>query len=241
MKFTGGDTVVTFGKLWYLQKAHASRYVAAAANGDRSKMDLMTGLITRVLEKEHLIERLRSASGQEKLKAYIFKLLEADARNYNNALEFVKRNKYFFEAPDEMALVDSKPTLVLDKLPREIASSILPEDVAGALSFLEQIPADEWTAEVIRECVVNESAFKANAISLRCDCAQLNMEKSMELLKSEWRKLIHKWIRWAVTAGKDGPDGAKTMDILGREETLSRIEKASKVLRELRFRNHLER
>lgn len=230
MKFTGGDTIVTFGKLWYLQKAHASRYITAAANGESSNLDVMTGLITQVLEKEGLIEGLHSISGQEGVKTYIFKLLDADGRNYTNAREFVKRNKYFFQAPGRISLVDSKPSFVLEMLPKEIISSIQPEDVISTLSFLKRIPIEAWTAGMIRECMVAETASKANEILLRSDCAHLNTEKAIKELSMEWRKLTYKWIRWSITAGKEGPDSARSMEILGRKESLSRIETAGKVL-----------
>jgi hypothetical protein len=45
-----------------------------------------------------------------------------------------------------------------------------------------------------------------------------------------WSKLIHKYIRWVIAAGQPGPDGAESMEILGREETLARFAVAAEVL-----------
>lgn len=46
-----------------------------------------------------------------------------------------------------------------------------------------------------------------------------------------WTKLVHDYLRWALLAGMSGPSGVDTMHILGRSETLRRLDVAEKALR----------
>jgi len=55
-------------------------------------------------------------------------------------------------------------------------------------------------------------------------------EKLEGLFKKAWGKAMHGYIRWAIGAGRPGPDGVVSMAILGKEETLRRFELARGVM-----------
>lgn len=45
-----------------------------------------------------------------------------------------------------------------------------------------------------------------------------------------WSKLVHQSLRWAISGGASGPDGAWMMGFLGRAECLARLERAGRVV-----------
>lgn len=49
------------------------------------------------------------------------------------------------------------------------------------------------------------------------------------LFRKAWAKVVHQYIRWVIAAGRPGPDGLVSMELLGKEETLRRFELARKV------------
>lgn len=143
MKFTKGNTVVTFDKMWYLQRAHAARYAAGSAEDPKlPQMSLMIDPILAQLRKGKILGESDLVLNTHEPRSYVFDLVRADARNYKTASEFIERNKYFFEAPDRTVLHESTPTLEIpfDKLEQVVSS-------------IGHIPEDQWKAPVIRDAI----------------------------------------------------------------------------------------
>ena len=54
---------------------------------------------------------------------------------------------------------------------------------------------------------------------------EIDEEFSRRVTKA-WSRVLHQYLRWAISAGRPGPDGAETMRILGRQETITRLKTA---------------
>lgn len=230
MKFTTGDTVVTLEKLWYLQRAHAERY-AKSDNG--SKLLLMTKPILKVLKERNWIDTSNCVLGRHDAESYVTTLVQLDARSYTNALAFVDRNKYFFQAPSEQALLVSRPSGHLHHISKDMTSVVHQDEVLQqVLSSLDLIPLGEWTTDRVRG-VISAAITEHTELSLKFqeEGHFPAAEESRKLAAKTWSKLIHGYIRWAIATGLPGPDGAVSMQILGREETLNRLANAARVLK----------
>lgn len=232
MKFTTGDTVVTLEKLWYLQRAHAERYAKPDTTGHGAKMLLMTEPILKVLRDRNWIDSTNCVLGYHNAESYVAKLVQLDARNYTNASSFVDRNKYFFHTPDEQVLLSSRPSGHLHHMPRGVELVVQDGIFREVLSGLKLIPLEEWTTPRVRDYInatITEKAEQSVEQSRKNHV--LDLEEVRKTAPKSWSKLIHSYIRWAIATGLPGPDGAESMNILGREETLARLASAARVLK----------
>ncbi|KAF2000936.1 glutamyl-tRNA synthetase-like protein [Amniculicola lignicola CBS 123094] len=100
LKFTKGNTTVTFEKMHFLQRKHA---LARAKDGG-PKLQEMVQAVVRVL-KDPISQYELPAKFDKKhaLEKYVEKVILADSENYTNANEYVYRNAYMFK------LIPSKP------------------------------------------------------------------------------------------------------------------------------------
>lgn len=231
MKFTTGETVVTFEKLWYLQRAHAEQYAKSDTTGHGAKLSLMTEPILDVLKERNWIGSTNCVIGHHNAENYVAKLVQLDARNYTNASAFVERNKYFFQTPNEQALLSSRPSGHLHHMPTAMSSVHQDEIFHQVRADLELIPPEKWTGEKLRDCInaTITSRAEQSLKSLKNDHV-VDLETITKTAPKSWSKLIHGYIRWAIAAGLPGPDGATSIQILGREETLARLTNAARVL-----------
>jgi glutamyl-tRNA synthetase len=228
MKFTTGNTVVTFDKMWYLQKAFAGKY-AAVSNEDQDapEMDMMINPIEVVLNENNLLGVDGFILGDlRKTRGYISKLVRADARNYTTAREFVERNKFFFEKPDRATLQATKPLFKLHKVPQPLLIDIPILEVEQAVSSLKDLAAEKWKSAILREQVSTIVANKTEDCLRNFDESNSEISAVRIAVTKAWSKLIHNYLRWALLAGKPGPDGGDIMDILGKTEVLSRLQMA---------------
>jgi glutamyl-tRNA synthetase len=94
LKFTKGNTTVTFGKLHFLQRKHA----ALRAHAGGPKLSEMTTNVVNLLQSpESPYLRWKSVLRSQSLDEYVEKIIKVDADNYTNANEFLYRNSFFFE------------------------------------------------------------------------------------------------------------------------------------------------
>ncbi|KAI9734476.1 MAG: Glutamate--tRNA ligase mitochondrial [Claussenomyces sp. TS43310] len=228
LKFTTGDTVVTFDKLLFLQKAHARRY---ADIGNEGEISLMTKPIKAVLKTSKLDRSLDHILAGRSQEDYIRKLVSADARNYTSATAFVERNKFFFTTPMEADLISTRPHLRHSRVPKGVTNPVKAEEVAKAISYLDSVSVEQWNLESIKNAINMIISIKVEE-----DHRAINTEtedvQTEKMLGKAWASLIFGYVRWALTAQMHGPDAAASMDILGRAETLSRLSTAAKVLKQ---------
>jgi glutamyl-tRNA synthetase len=127
LKFTKGNTTVTFGKLHFLQRKHAA--IRAAAGGP--KMQEMVANVARLLLSpdspyKEWNKLVRSPVPDE----YIAEIIKADAENYTDANEFLYRNFFFF-----------KPLRPYHEAPPVSTTS----DVPMRCQMLKDVAEEDWT------------------------------------------------------------------------------------------------
>jgi glutamyl-tRNA synthetase len=226
MKFTTGDTVVTFEKLWFLQRAHAGRYLDA---GDTSKISMMKKSITTALKSAEPSISFDPLMISCDLSSHIDKLLQADGRSYTNGSAFLARNRYFFTSPTKEELQATRPNLRFRQVPLGIPFYPDLVEVTSSFTYLSFIPAEQWKAETIKTCINSIIATKTDEMAMNIAVPETDFEGKKTQLGRAWSKVIHQYIRWAAAAGMPGPDGAESLEILGRKQTLDRLEMAAEV------------
>ncbi|KAF8852268.1 glutamyl-tRNA synthetase [Acephala macrosclerotiorum] len=245
MKYTRGDSVVSFEKLWYLQRKHAARYASPPFSGNprQSLTELAVKPMVRNLDSRISTENLPLYAAfpeGEKRESYVRDILIADAQNYTTPTEFTARNIYFFVRPGKKKLRQSPPALKLHNVP----STINPFSSCTLALFrnLSSIPDSEWNLASIKE-MTNFIINRGVLTSMEEAKASKHVEEGTEaVVKKAWSKLIYGYLRWATFGGNQGPDGSETMRILGKEEIVARLENAEKVILEyVKAREDLER
>jgi glutamyl-tRNA synthetase len=226
LKFTRGDTVVAFEKMWFLQKKHALRYASLTSDNHSSipkhDLEILAGKpVTERLEK--LIREGRnlesySSLPEQQQKQLVSVLVKADAQNYTSANEFIDRNMSFFQTPTADMLHDGRAKIVE-------AAKFLPDTYQfdsfhSRLYQFEHIDVAEWKMEKLRFCTKNviQVSVEESDESIIEACAMA--ETSLSKL---WTTFVHGYMRWAISAGLPGPDSTLTMNLLGKEETLRRL------------------
>ncbi|KAH9216884.1 hypothetical protein DL95DRAFT_387050 [Leptodontidium sp. 2 PMI_412] len=241
MKYTRGDSVVGVEKLDFLQKRHAARYasmVAEPVNPFHSLRYLaakpIVALLDQRLTKRDLPVYVALKEGEAR-EEFIMSILSIDAHNYTNASDFIERNMYFFIAPSLPEISASIPNLKLHKVPPGIPYVPAPETMI-LFQGVAEIQDDDWNSDVIRERIgwITEQGV---GFSLAAYGEQQGgdsgwrTEELEKVVKKAWGKLIHGYLRWAIAAGRPGPDGAEMMRILGRQETVGRLRLAEEVMK----------
>lgn len=254
MKYTRGDTVVSFEKLWFLQKRHAEQSASVAPENTNKPSDDLRKLavipILNLLTKISVSapERLPFylSVDEEQRRGYIESIVYADAlsMNYTTPSNFIERNRYFFSTPTSQSLRDNTSALRLRSVPVEVTSvvpQVLPALLKGVDKF-QDLEEGKWTKTAIKELtneIIREGAadtiaqLRAGGVKHMEDSEPGKaLEKGEDVKKAvekSWGRLVHGYIRWAVVSGMPGPEGAETMQILGREESLRRLETAKRV------------
>ena len=131
LKFTKGNTTVTFGKMHFLQRKHAA---ARAARGGPELQEIVDTISAQLLAPDSPYPDWQNfvAGTGSSPNDYITAILTADAENYTNANEFVYRNSFFFHA--------LRP---FDKAPPVATSS----DVPMRAQMLADVSQGDWTKE----------------------------------------------------------------------------------------------
>ncbi|KAF2710035.1 glutamyl-tRNA synthetase [Pleomassaria siparia CBS 279.74] len=132
MKFTRGNTTVTFGKLHFLQRKHAALRAAAGGEGLQKMVEDVSKLLQ---DPSGPYQEWRKLTGSPLPGAYIEKIIQSDAENYTNANEFVYRNSFLF-APLR------NPPSVTDA-----------EDVPTRSKALKELGEEEWTKDGLMQKV----------------------------------------------------------------------------------------
>jgi glutamyl-tRNA synthetase len=240
MKFTKGDTVVSLKKLWFLQAKHAARY---------AELDFQTSPLT-----QHAVEPIVNIldksgytfSPDGKIKEeYIFSVLTHIMRGhefhgqitrghkYELPSAFVDRNRYFFDTPSTADLKTAILTFKLKGLPYPFQPLSQREPISNFLRSFSLLSDTDWTRQNLKD---RTSTFIKKE-ALRCFSnlhagykLHLGPEETIKNLEAAWARLAHSSIRWATVVGMAGPDGAETMIILGRAESIQRLEAAADIM-----------
>ena len=228
------------GKLWYLQKQHAVRYASLPPeeNPLHNLNELAVKPIQSLLEHNSVYHSGRLSFYQSIPEHsrfdYVHDILWADAKKYTSPDEFVERNIYFFSTPTSEALVQSIPAFKLHNVP---ALAFQPPTSAFCLLFatFSEIPHENWTTPELKSWIssITEQASSRSFPELAHQNKQWNQEEHRTATiqwSKAWNKLIHQYLRWALMAAMPGPDGAESMRILGRDESLKRLNLAEELI-----------
>jgi glutamyl-tRNA synthetase len=132
MKFTRGNTTVTFGKLHFLQRKHAAQ---RASTGGEGLQEMVQKVAKLLQDPEGPYQEWRQLVRSPLLNIYIEKIIQSDAENYTNANEFVYRNSFMFTPL------------------RHLATLTDGEDVPTRAKSLADLTEDEWTKEGLMQKV----------------------------------------------------------------------------------------
>lgn len=151
---------------------------------------------------------------------YITPLLRADAKTYTTAEEFTKRNSTFFTSqldrpsytPTAFSASTEAPTVPMQAL----------HTAAAALTL---VPPAHWTIETHRANITSYDG--SDTVTIPPETADaVNPDKI-------FKKELYHYLRWALSASAPGPGIPEIMTILGREETLRRIQDAKALTQSL--------
>lgn len=210
LKFTKGNATVSFEKLWFLQQRHTQRYInEGGAEFDRIVDDLLT-----IAKQTYPQSQFFNSQSPPQQKETVALLVRADGKNYSTPSSFLSRNVHFF-----LPLPTSLPSYI--PLDPKIPLSTL-RTAATALTF---VPPEQWTSSAHAANISNISSFQPPAFSTEPDPETSDQQKQEE---KPFRKELYHYLRWALLGGANGPGIPDTMTVLGREESLKRIQSAVK-------------
>ncbi|KAJ5098132.1 hypothetical protein N7532_005133 [Penicillium argentinense] len=222
LKITRGNTVVAFEKLWFLQKAHAQR-LAAAGGPD---FDQMVSRASATVKENYREEGLASILDGRTLDEYITPLLRADAKSYTTASEFVERNSTFFTKELDRSPYTPASTPLTSSSSSTPSASIPMQALHTAAAAFALVPSAHWTEETHRMNISSYDGSESVELPAELADAPIAMDK---LFKKE----LYHYIRWALSASAPGPGIPETMTILGREETVRRLQDAKALTQSL--------
>lgn len=183
---------------------------------------------------DHIALRATCATRSEQ-QEYLYNILLADANNYVSPRQYLKRCKHFFHPPMKDDLISRLPEL---RVPSTSGDGFrLVSVLVVSKLFAMILNVEEWTTQQIK-------AITSTAVR---DCALLLMDRDLTLSDQDadkravhfqraWSKVAYGLVRWAIHAGTNGPDGADTMKILGKDETRRRLDLAKTLLEERHMR-----
>ncbi|KAF1927602.1 glutamyl-tRNA synthetase [Didymella exigua CBS 183.55] len=133
LKFTKGNTTVTFGKLHFLQRKHAHQRAQTGGPGLQDMVSTLVNTLTSA-ESPYPASQWRSLAGADPAP-YMEKLVLADAENYTNANEFLYRNAFL--------LAPLRPCTTRKLTPDT------PADVVEGARALASVPAEKWERDAL--------------------------------------------------------------------------------------------
>ncbi|KAB8296027.1 hypothetical protein EYC80_008837 [Monilinia laxa] len=238
MKYTRGDSVVTFAKLNFMQRKHAARYKELRQSDEPipPSQDLLELAAKPVLERMKGLPNFKdlkfyNCEDTDAAKAnYILSIICAGIQNYSLPEAFYPNNKYFFIAPTPRELESKTPPHKLHDVPKGVIHPI-PEDFTTSFEgFSPNIL--NWNAGELRgyiNLIIDQGTMMSTA---ELTATKEYQESAQKVIKKSWTKLVHGYIRWAIAGGQSGPDGADIMAILGKEESLRRLKVAREIIEE---------
>ena len=194
LKFTKGNTIVTFHKMQFLQKKHA--LVRALAGGDsiKEQVDNVTALLASPDSPYPEWKQVVASSPIKTQDEYIERIIQADGENYTNSNEFLYRNAFFFKH------LPPSPGVTLSPSEMKPSSS---EDIPELVKTLALVCAHDWTRENLE-----------NRVHLIIDGRSQ---------RKKGAKDVYHYLRAVLTGQDKGMRIYDIMLILGRQETLRRL------------------
>jgi len=218
LKFTKGNSIVSFDKLWYLQKNHAKIIIERAMQSSTADPSF-----------ENLLDLLESAArtaypnsralATQDLRIYMTKILFIDAKTYENPSSYVERNAYFFTtlppaspSPDTSISKSDLHTAAMDVL-KNFDQTVTKDVIISAPTYTEiKTRLDATIAEYAK--VIGEVIQQRATVDGEVDKTKMK----------EWSKHLHHYLREKLCFGRPGPGSSQVMAVLGHEECWRRLE-----------------
>lgn len=154
------------------------------------------------------------------LSEYITPLLRADAKSYTTAQEFVERNSTFFTTELDRAAYTPSSTS------SNSTPSVPMLALHTAAAALTLVPPSHWDIETHRFNISSYDGSESVVLSAEGDSSPKTTDKI-------FKKELYHYLRWALSASAPGPGIPETMTILGRDETLRRLQDAKTLTQSL--------
>ena len=205
LKITKGNTIVSFEKLAFLQERHALRRISAGG----TPLDQMVRDVALALLESYGAAKVMAFLGSRRLEDVIRYMLQSTRSGWVNATTFAKWAGIF-----------------LEDLPRLTVSedvSTAPE-IRTAASTLLLTPAAQWTTRTHRANLesLELGIEPSKSPTLESETDPTTASKANKKAKSA----LYHWLRWALLNGAAGPGIPETMEILGRDICVQRIQAA---------------
>lgn len=136
------------------------------------------------------------------LKHRVIILLRSGAAKYTTPQAFFDQHIYFFRPVSRPPLDSKIDPLVL---------ALICDHLDAVNLHISQVSTERWTEQVIRDVIEKL-------------CHDFSTSGLAGL--SEARGAVNLYLRWATIGGNPGPGIGLTMEILGREVTVQRLEEA---------------
>lgn len=222
LKFTKGDIVTDLDKIQYHQVQHLVKHlenetVAREQDSLGSIVDTVSRMISSVAKPtDGLHAALKGLPDSTERREYIRAALRLLSNKAWPLGKVVEGNVHLFWRPTSQQLGDSLPQLRASL--GSIAINNADGDVHGALTLIQDalkgISEDKWEAETLK----NSMSSIHSAISCR------------DVEGNEIPHAHYKPWRWFLLGSNPGPAIHSILELLGREETLGRLEEAMNVL-----------
>lgn len=162
--------------------------------------------VTVAMLSEYGAASMSTFIGERKLRDVVASLLKTESLPYRSATQFAKQCGLFFSQPVKGPLSQPAELSVLESLRTAAAAICL-------------TPESEWSAESLR----------ASMTALQ---PLLTAHQGRDVEK-KWRREFYHYLRWALLGGKPGPSLPQTMEILGKNICVRRIQSAALQSRDL--------
>lgn len=157
------------------------------------------------------------------LTALVAPLLRADAKSYTTAQDFTQRNSTFFLTKlDRPPYMPSSSRSSKDNSPTPTIPIAALHTAAAALCF---VPDSHWTLDTHRYNISSYDVSSAVSSPQSSNTPE-ETEKTRIVADKAFKKELYHYLRWALSAGAPGPGIPETMEILGRAETVRRLQEA---------------
>lgn len=176
------------------------------------------------------------------LKDHVALLLRADAKSFTNTDGFLARNATFFMPTIQRANY-------IPASNRDLSSPIPLSALHTAAAALSLVPESHWTIEIHRsnissynaETSIPDSTSSSSSTTstlaaspevtnpkepVNGTASPATPQKAGATTDKIFKKELYHYLRWALSAGAPGPGIPETMAILGRNETLRRLDDA---------------
>ncbi|KAI9801554.1 MAG: hypothetical protein M1825_003233 [Sarcosagium campestre] len=214
LRFTKGDTIVTFPKLWYLQGQHSARM---AEEGGEDFERFVDQVYTSARQHPIMVEGVKSM-GIARPRDYIGSVLRIDAPNYTTSEQFLQRNAYFFRRPSNLSPYRSQA----DEHSHAVSTLV------AKAAELSVIPESDWTEKQIAVAlnkIMKDVTGATNEAMVRDGSGKLKEARRT------WNTAFYQYLRWAITGELVGPPIPQIMEVLGYTVCMQRLDRGAEMVK----------